>query len=97
MFETRRSPGPTVRIDFDGAPLDVAPGQSVAAALLTAGVGATRRTPDSGASRGPYCMIGVCFDCLVVIDGQANRQACMVMVRDGMRVESQAGAPDIAP
>lgn len=97
MFETRRSPGPTVRIAFDGAPLDVAPGQSVAAALLTAGVGATRRTPVSGASRGPYCMIGVCFDCLVVIDGQANRQACMVTVRDGMRVESQAGAPDIAP
>lgn len=97
MFETRRSPGPTVRIDFDGAPLDVAPGQSVAAALLTAGVGATRRTPVSAASRGPYCMIGVCFDCLVVIDGQSNRQACMVTVRDGMRVESQAGAPKIAP
>jgi hypothetical protein len=33
----------------------------------------------------------------MVIDGQSNRQACMVTVRDGMRVESQAGAPDIAP
>ena len=97
MFETRRSPGPTVRIVFDGAPLDVAPGQSVAAALLTAGVRATRRTPVSGAPRAAYCMMGVCFDCLVVIDGQANRQACMVSVRDGMRVETQAGAPDIAP
>ncbi len=96
MFETRRSPGPAVRIAFDGAPLDVAPGQSVAAALLTAGVAAMRQTPVTGASRAAYCMMGVCFDCLVVIDGQTNRLACMVTVRDGMRVETQAGAPDIA-
>ncbi len=97
MFETRRSPGPTVRIAFDGVSLDVAAGQSVAAALLTAGVRVTRQTPVSGVPRTAYCMMGVCFDCLVMIDGQANRQACMVTVRDGMRVETQPGAPDIAP
>jgi predicted molibdopterin-dependent oxidoreductase YjgC len=37
-------------------------------------------------------MMGVCFDCLVVIDGRPNQQACMVTVRDGMRVERQQGA-----
>ncbi len=97
MFETRRSPGPTVRIAFDGASRDVAAGQSVAAALLTAGVRVTRQTPVSGVPRTAYCMMGVCFDCLVVIDGRANRQACRVTVRDGMRVETHSGAPDIAP
>jgi predicted molibdopterin-dependent oxidoreductase YjgC len=40
-------------------------------------------------------MMGVCFDCLVEIDGVANRQACMIEVRDGMRVKRQLGASDI--
>ena len=39
--------------------------------------------------------MGVCFDCLVTIDGTANRQGCMTMVRDGMRIETQRGKRDI--
>ena len=45
----------------------------------------------------PYCMMGICFDCLMVNDGEANRQACMVTVADGMTVETQQGAPAIGP
>ena len=41
-------------------------------------------------------MMGVCFDCLVVVDGVGNRQGCMVRVREGMRIESQHGARQIA-
>jgi hypothetical protein len=37
-------------------------------------------------------MIGVCFDCLAEIDGVANRQACLVPVTPGMRIEPQVGA-----
>lgn len=71
-------------------------GDSVAAALLAAGLAITRTTPVTGAPRGPYCMMGACFDCLAVIDGVASRQACLTPVREGLRVERQHGARDLA-
>ncbi|MDW6022641.1 (2Fe-2S)-binding protein [Mesorhizobium sp. BAC0120] len=78
-------------IFFDGRAVRCRPGDSVAAALLAAGVERFRTTPVSGAARIPYCMIGNCFDCLVEIDGQADRQACLVPVAEGMQVRSQSG------
>jgi predicted molibdopterin-dependent oxidoreductase YjgC len=84
-----------VRMTFDGAPLEAREGDSVAAALLAAGVTACRTTPVSGAPRAPFCMMGVCFDCLVVIDGVGNRQGCLVPVQDGMVVESQRGKREL--
>ena len=82
----------TVTISVDGAPVAVRHGETVAATLLLAGQAAGRTTPVTGAARGPYCMMGVCFDCLVVIDGVGNRQACMIEAVEGMRVERQSGA-----
>ncbi len=82
----------TVAIDVDGTPVAARAGDSVAAALLNAGIVPFRTTPVSGAPRTPLCMMGICFDCLVEIDGVANRQACMVAVRDGMRVRRQHAA-----
>ena len=58
-----------VPVTFEGRPLDVPAGTSVAAALLSAGVEHFRTTPVSGASRAPFCIMGVCFDCLVELDG----------------------------
>jgi predicted molibdopterin-dependent oxidoreductase YjgC len=81
-----------VRFTIDGRHAEARRGDSVAAALLAAGVDACRTTPASGAARGPYCLMGVCFECLVVIDGVGNRQGCLVAVADGMRVETQRGA-----
>jgi D-hydroxyproline dehydrogenase subunit gamma len=81
-----------VRIRVDGTPVDVPAGTSVAAALLAAGFSRTRTTPVSGAPRAPYCMMGVCFECLVQVDGQPNRQGCLVTVREGMDVRTQHGA-----
>ena len=81
-----------IEVEFDGRPITV-PGQcSVAAALLAAGVTRFRSTPVSGAPRAPYCMMGVCFECLLEIDGIANRQACLVTVQPGMKIRSQEGA-----
>jgi D-hydroxyproline dehydrogenase subunit gamma len=82
----------TVDIAFEGAPLQVPAGISVAAALLAAGVRTFRATPVSAAPRAPFCMMGVCFDCLVEIDGAPSRQACMETVRAGMQVRRQHGA-----
>lgn len=82
----------SVSFTFNGVPTIARRGDSVAAALLAAGHCGTRHTPVSGAARGPYCMMGVCFECLVKIDGRPNRQACMTTVMEGMRVETQDGA-----
>ena len=84
-----------VAIWFNDQPLSVPGGCSVAAALLAAGVSRFRATPVSGAPRGPFCMMGTCFECLVEIDGMPSRQACMVEVKAGMRIRSQEGARDL--
>lgn len=87
--------GETFAFVLDGRPARARKGDTVAAALLAAGVEHCRATPVSGAPRGPYCMMGVCFDCLVTIDGLGNRQACLVPVREGMRVETQRSKREI--
>jgi D-hydroxyproline dehydrogenase subunit gamma len=81
-----------VTFRFEGHTVAARAGDSVAAALLLAGLGPLRTTPVHNAPRAPFCMMGACFDCLVVIDGEADRQACMVPVRDGMEVTCQRGA-----
>ncbi len=81
----------SVRITFNGVSKSVAPGLTVAAALLGQGESRLRASPVSGQSRAPYCMMGVCFECLVEIDGVPNRQSCLIPVREGMAVCSQEG------
>ncbi len=83
--------GESVTISVDGAAIRAQTGDSVAAALLAAGRAQCRTTPVTGAPRAPYCMMGVCFECLVTIDGVGNRQACLIPVAEGMRVERQIG------
>ncbi|MGE0312202.1 MAG: (2Fe-2S)-binding protein [Lautropia sp.] len=80
-----------VSITLDGETVVARAGDSVAAALAAAGVAHTRTTPVTGAPRAAYCMMGVCFECLVRIDGVGNRQGCLVEVREGMKVERQVG------
>jgi sarcosine oxidase subunit alpha len=85
------APGEAVRVIIEGREWTARSGDSVAAALLMAGLPDCRTTPVSGAARAPFCMMGVCFDCLVRIDGLGNQQACMIQVREGMVIERQAG------
>ncbi|WP_102225299.1 (2Fe-2S)-binding protein [Acidimangrovimonas sediminis] len=72
-----------VTISFDGRDYDLPEGANLAAALLSLGERRFRATPVSGAPRGPFCMMGACFDCLVDIDG-VTCQACMTEIREGM-------------
>ncbi len=83
---------PQVTLTLDGQEIQAPAQGSVAAAMLANGLHATRTTALSGAPRAPYCMMGVCFECLVEIDGRPNRQACLEMVRPGMQVRTQRGA-----
>ena len=88
----RQTQGAPVRVTVNGAELQCRQGDSVAAALFAGGMQACRDTAVGEVPRGPYCMMGVCYDCLVTIDGQANQQGCMTAVREGMKIERQLGA-----
>lgn len=85
-----------VPVYFNGQRIDVPAASSVAAALLAAGVRRFRRSPVSGDGRAPYCMMGVCFECLLDIDGVPNRQGCLVSLQPGMQIRTQDNLPDEA-
>ena len=80
----------------EGEPVGVGPNDTAASAALRARIGHTRTSPMTGEKRAPYCMMGACFECLMVIDGVASRQACMVRVRPGMRIERQTGIRELS-
>jgi predicted molibdopterin-dependent oxidoreductase YjgC len=95
MFRRLPEAGSSVEFTIDGRAARACETDTVAAALLAHGVLACRTSAVSDAPRAPYCLMGVCFECLVTIDGTPNRQGCLVRVRPGMRVETQAGRPEI--
>lgn len=92
MFKRDERTGEPVIFVFEGEAIEACAGDSVAAALIAAGVRATGLHPVTGEARAPYCMMGACFECLVEIDGVPNRQACMAPVASGMNVSRQRGA-----
>ncbi|UUP19678.1 (2Fe-2S)-binding protein [Nitratireductor thuwali] len=85
-----------VTITVDGELVQTAECTRIAAVLLSLDEHAFRRSPISDAPRSAYCMMGICFECLVEIDGRPNRQACLAFAQDGMEVrrglDSQAQA-----
>jgi hypothetical protein len=90
--------GEAVEVRVEGRPVLAYLGETVATVLLAEGHLATRRTV-GGSPRGVFCGMGVCFDCLVVVDDLPNTRACMTWVRAGMRISRQDGleaVPDSA-
>ena len=85
------SAGETVTVNIDGREIQVPAGETVATAVLVNNLVYNRTTPVSGTPRAPLCMMGVCFECLMEIDGVPNRQACQVRVEDGMCIRRQYG------
>lgn len=83
--------GEPVTILVDGVPVPAHQGETVAAALLAVDHRILRTTLIRGEPRGIFCGMGVCYDCLVVIDGRPSRRACVTPVSDGMRVGTQHG------
>ena len=81
--------GASVRFRFEGREMRAREGMTLAAALLANGEAVFRESPISGAPRGPFCLMGACFECLVVIDGKPGRQACMIEVVENMIVIRQ--------
>ena len=77
-----------IQFEFEGRVLYAFPGDSIAAALTSYGI-IDLRVTSSGESRGIFCGMGVCHDCLVEIDGNQNQRACMSTVKNGMRIFKQ--------
>ncbi len=78
------------RITVNGVICDVPAGRSVAAALLAVGIRKLRESPRASGPRGAFCMMGVCQECVIHIDGHL-RQACMVPVTSGLSITLGAG------
>ncbi len=91
MFKRLQPITDPIEFDFEGRTVEARAGETLAAALLAAGIVTLRATADENQARGPYCMIGNCFECRVEIDGNPNQQACLQRVRAGMRVRRQRG------
>ena len=88
-----RVTGRPVRLSFDDREIEALEGETIAAALAASGIVAVRQAR-SGAPRGPFCGMGVCFDCLVTVDGRPSQRACLTKVAAGMEVRS---SPTAAP
>ena len=91
MAEPGRLPlqrGARVVFRFDGRQVEAFAGESVAMALWAAGVRGIRGASRTGEPRGVFCNMGICYECLVEVDGRAVR-ACLEPVRDGMVVKSR--------
>ncbi|MHB1160204.1 MAG: (2Fe-2S)-binding protein [Chloroflexota bacterium] len=78
--------GEPIDLLVDGEPLLAYAGETIAAALTAAGRRVFRHAPGTGEPRGMFCAIGVCFECLVTVEGMGQVRSCMVPVRPGMRV-----------
>ena len=89
MFKKQYESHENVSIIFEGDNIDVEKGQTVASALLVGGNTVFRSSVVSGQPRGPYCMMGVCYECLLEIDGNYSQQACMIQVSEGMDIKRQ--------
>ncbi len=80
-----------VEITVDGQPFRARSGEPIAAALMANGIDICRAMPESGESRGVFCGVGRCSDCLMIVDGVLNVRTCVTPVTEGMRVETQHG------
>ena len=77
-----------ITFTFNGQDVSCESGQSIAAALIAEGNRELRSTRFGDKPRSIFCGIGVCFDCVVVIDGVANQRSCVIAAKQGMKVES---------
>ena len=90
LFRALRSEPRRVRLELDGEPIAAREQETVASLLLSlVDPHLYRLSSVSAEPRAPLCMMGVCFECLVEIDGQTNQQGCLIRVRDGMRIRRQ--------
>ena len=75
---------------FDNIKYKAKEGDSIANALFANNIRTNRKTFGKKTSRGSFCLMGVCFECLVKVDGIGAVQGCKTKLRDGMEIEKDA-------
>ena len=97
MFRQITDPNePTFHVYIDGVEALAYPGDTVAAVLLRTEPYVARHTPVKETPRAPFCLMGVCFDCLATVDGETSVQTCMVEAQPGMRIDRPRGKVRLA-
>lgn len=98
MFRQLNDPdAPIFSVYVDGVETTARSGDTVAAVLLRTAPHIARHTPVNETPRAPYCLMGVCFDCLATVNEETSVQTCMVEAQPGMRIERPRGKLRIAP
>lgn len=94
IFKAQLSSGESIAVKVNGAEVRVPLGASAASAVLLSGISFSRTSPVDHSPRAPYCMMGVCFECLMTINGVRERQGCMVSAVSGMTIECEGTSGD---
>jgi len=82
--------GESLNVQVDGKPVEAYSGEMIAAVLFANGIRTFRHTRKDKKPRGIFCGMGVCYECLVTVDGVHNVRACVTAVKDGMHIETAA-------
>jgi len=80
-----------VKITVNGNVISAIEGEPIASALIAAGIMTFRETRVLKEPRGYFCGIGLCSDCMMIVDGVPNVRTCITAVKDGMNIETQLG------
>ncbi len=83
--------GEALTVYIDGQPVEAGSGESVAAVLLRQEEPWSRLTPETRSRRAPYCMMGVCFECIADMEAGRSVQTCLTPVREGLRIVRRLG------
>ena len=84
---------PAIIVSVDGRPVSVFAGETVAAVLSAEGIRVFRHTAKRSEPRGIFCGMGICYECLVTVDGVPNVRACVTTVRPGMAIQIGPSEP----
>ena len=79
---------PAIRLRVNGRVIEATPGETVLAALTAAGFRVLKKSNVRGEARGAFCGMGVCYECLVTINGVHAQRACVTPVEEGMQIET---------
>ena len=61
-------------------------GDTIAVALCANDLFTNRKTVNKETPRGSFCYMGVCYECLVTVDGKQSIQACKCKISEGMEI-----------
>lgn len=90
MFRSIQHDQKTLTVFVNDKPCTATVGEMMASVLLRENITATHRSPQ-GQPRGPYCMMGVCYDCMITLEDGRNEQACLTPAQEGLKIYLGAG------